>query len=103
MPYGPPAVPPPPAGAAQTPTQQAQVVFDTVTGPNVRLKDNLIQLLCCVVGAAIGGGIGAYYAPSDQPSIGILIGVVGGLVAALFLSGAVIGVIRFFTAVKKRR
>jgi hypothetical protein len=86
----------PPQGPGQGPSS-SQKVFDTVAGPNIRLKDNLIQLVCVVVGAVIGGGIGY----SRGGTTAMAIGIIAGLVGALFLSGAVIGVLRFFGAVKK--
>jgi hypothetical protein len=100
MPPGYPSQHPPPhrpsdeLGAAQT-------VFDTVTGPNVRLKDNLIQLLCVIVGAALGAAGGWMYGGKDR-AMAIIIGVAIGLFLSLILSGAVIGVVRFITAVKKK-
>jgi hypothetical protein len=97
-PSGIPPQPPPlhyqtPAGAAP-PVGPAQKVFDTVIGPNVRLKDNLIQLACVIVGAGAGAAIG--YALGGQP--GLLFGILGGLIGSLILSGAVIGIIRLMTA-----
>jgi hypothetical protein len=90
--------PPHPADEAGT----AQVVFDTVTGPNVRLKDNLIQLLCVVVGAALGAAAGWMLGDEEERAIAVLIGAVVGLFLSLILSGAVIGIVRLITAVRKR-
>ena len=78
---------------------EAQKVFDTVTGPNVRLKDNLIQLACVVVGAVAGALLGWMYDPRGP---GIVIGIILGLFVSLVLSGVVIGIVRFFTAVRKK-
>ena len=110
MPSGPPPVPQQVIGYATPPTpgwqppqgppqvgSTSQKVFDTVAGPNIRLKDNLIQLVCVIVGAVIGGAIGK--SMGDQ--MGMIIGIVAGLVGALVLSGLVIGILRFFGAVKK--
>ena len=91
-----PAWHPPPPGP-QPGDSTTQKVFDTVAGPNIRLKDNLIQLVCVIVGAVIGGVIGRF--KGDQ--MGMLIGILAGLVGALVLSGLVIGILRFFGAVKK--
>jgi hypothetical protein len=102
MPYATPGMPPPGAVPDQRPADTTQIVYDTVVGPNVRLKDNLIQLVCCVVGAAIGGGAGAVFAPSGERSVGVLIGVFVGLLVSVLLSGAVIGIVRFVTAVKRK-
>src|SRR5258708_926884 len=67
----------------------SQKVFDTVAGPNVRLKDNLIQLICVIVGAAIGAAVGYQFGGSGPMVIGIVCGMVG----ALVLSGVGIGVL----------
>jgi hypothetical protein len=37
-----------------------RTVSDTVTGPNVRFKDNLFQAIAVVVGAVIGAPLGYY-------------------------------------------
>jgi hypothetical protein len=79
---------------------EAQKVFDTVTGPNVRLKDNLIQFACVVVGAVAGALLGGKYGPAGG---GVVIGIVLGLFVSLVLSGVVIGIVRFFTAVRRKK
>ena len=78
------------------PADSAQKVFDTVIGPNVRLKDNLIQLACVIA----GGGIGAVIGDAMGGQTGMVLGIVGGLIGSLILSGAIIGIIRL---VKARR
>jgi hypothetical protein len=78
----------------------AQAVFDTVTGPNLRLKDNLIQLACVIVGAAVGVLVGRGL--MSDPRAGALIGAVVGVFGALLLSGVVIGVVRFLTTLRRR-
>ena len=94
IPYAGPAVSPP------TPTDRplgpAQKVFDTVTGPNVRLFDNLVQLACVIAGGGIGALVGSRYG-SPWPVLGIIAGVFG----ALVVSGIVIGVVRFVRATRK--
>jgi hypothetical protein len=72
-------------------------LFDTVGGPNTRLFDNLIQLACVVVGVGVGAVSGRFYGSRFS----VLGGVAGALVA-LLLSGAVIGVVRFVRAIRKR-
>jgi hypothetical protein len=72
-------------------------VFDTVTGPNVRLVDNLVQLACVIAGGGFGALIGSRYG-SPWTTLGIIIGVF----AALVLSGIVIGIVRFVRATRKR-
>lgn len=107
--YAPPGVPPPvppmpyaaPGMASPKPQDgTAQAVFDTVTGPNLRLKDNLIQLACVIVGAALGILIGRGL--MSDARAGALIGAIAGVFGALLLSGVVIGVIRFITTLRRR-
>jgi hypothetical protein len=78
------------------PAGQAQKVFDTVAGPNTRLIDNLVQLACVIAGGGFGSLIGSRYG-SPWTTLGIIVGVF----AALLLSGAVIGVVRFVRATRK--
>ena len=95
IPYAGPAVRPP--GEADRSSGQAQKVFDTVTGPNVRLFDNLVQLACVIAGGGFGSLIGSRYG-SPWTTLGIIIGVF----AALVLSGIVIGIVRFVRATRKQ-
>ena len=81
-----------PAAPQRSPNDSSQRVFDTVVGPNVRLKDNLIQLACVVVGGGAGALIGNHY----WAQTGLALGAIFGLIGALIVSGAVIGVIRLF-------
>lgn len=69
------------------------VVADTVTGVNIHLKDNIIQLVSCIVGFLLGGIIGFFLGS-------MVIGCVIGLIAGLFLSGLFIMVYRFVMHVK---
>jgi hypothetical protein len=87
----------PNAPAGPAPQNVPQKVFDTVTGPNLRLKDNLIQLACVIVGGGAGAIIGGVVGGSGPAIIG---GIVG-LFAALLLSGVVIGTLRFAGAIKR--
>jgi hypothetical protein len=82
---------------------EAQFVFDTVTGPNLRLKDNLIQLAVIIVGTLLGAGIGAgwAYRQGSAPLGGLIVGGFIGVVASLLGSGAVLGLIRFATAFRR--
>ena len=61
-PVAPPPLPPMAGVVPVPPPQQgmdtAQAVFDTVVGPNVRLRDNLIQLACVVAGGVLEAGGG---------------------------------------------
>jgi hypothetical protein len=95
MPYATPGMPSP-----RPQDGPAQAVFDTVTGPNLRLKDNLIQLACVAVGAILGALVGR--ALMSDPRGGLLIGGIVGVFGALLLSGVVIGVVRFITTVRRR-
>jgi hypothetical protein len=71
-------------------------VTDTVTGPNVRLKDNLYQGIAIVVFAILGAPIGYFLLPSGElgPVFGIAVGAFLGLITGLLLSGAIIGIFR---------
>jgi hypothetical protein len=82
-----------PSAAAPQP-DSAQKVFDTVIGPNVRLKDNLIQLACVIA----GGGLGAVIGDAMGGRTGMVLGIVAGLIGSLILSGAIIGIIRLVMA-----
>ena len=68
------------------------IVSDTVTGANVRLKDNVIQgiviLVCLVLGAAIGAIVVSERIP------GALVGGFIGLLVGLFGSGLFLMVFR---------
>jgi hypothetical protein len=66
-----------------------------VVGPDLRLRDNLIQLACVIVGS--GAGVGFAIGKAS----GLALGLFGGLLIALIFSGAVIGTVRFMTAGKR--
>ena len=83
------------------PLDSAQRVFDTVTGPNLRLRDNLIQLACVAGGAVLGAGVGWLLGPNPNDQILYALGgALGGLVLALVVSGVVIGIVRGKRAIK---
>ncbi|MFO0951985.1 MAG: hypothetical protein U0835_12695 [Isosphaeraceae bacterium] len=88
------------AGAFSDKDQQ---LFDAVVGPNLRLRDNLIQLVVIVLGTACGAGAGALYARSTgaDPAFGAVAGGFAGVVASLLLSGAVIGLVRTILALRR--
>jgi hypothetical protein len=80
----------------------AQKVFDTVTGPNLRLSDNLIQLAAIAAGTLVGALAGTVYVRSTgtDTATGAVLGGFAGLVLSLLLSGFVIGLVRAILAVK---
>ena len=82
----------PPSGG-MTDRQTYNVVTDMVTGPNVRLADNCIQgvavLVCIVAGVALGVGLSP-----DEPILGVLLGVLGGLLVGGIGSGMVLMIYR---------
>ncbi len=85
------------------PDNDAQKVFDTVVGPNLRLADNLIQLAAIVVGTGIGVLAGYVYCRSqgNDLALGAVAGGFAGLLLSLFLSGFIIGAVRTVLAAKK--
>jgi hypothetical protein len=64
--------------------------------PSLRWKDNVIQLICVVVGAVLGAAVG-YFVAGQEP-FGAAIGGILGLVAALFISGIVLMILGFVRA-----
>ena len=76
------------------PADPSKRVFDRVAGPNLRLKDNLIQFACVIVGSAAG----AYFGSRLPVANGLAFGLIGGLLLSVLVSGLVIGLIRFFGA-----
>ena len=65
--------------------QAYNVVTDTVTGVNIRFKDNIVQGLALVVCLLLGAGIGVLLV-KDQLA-GLLVGGFIGLLVGLFGSG----------------
>ena len=100
LPY---ATPGGPAGPPAAAGSGAQRVFDTVAGPNLRLADNLIQLACVVVGAAVGGGAAWLFGSAGNRQLIVTGGVVGGALVALLFSGLVIGIVRGVGAARRKR
>ena len=68
-----------------TARQTYNVITDTAIGPNIRLKDNLIQAVLILASVLIGGGVGAMVI--DDRLTGLLVGGFIGLVAGLLVSG----------------
>ncbi len=65
--------------------QAYNLVADTVTGPNVRLRDNLYQALAIFIGLVLGAVIGGLAAADAV--LGAVVGAFVGLLAGLFGSG----------------
>ena len=64
-------------------------VYDTLADkvgliPNVRAKDNALQALVCAVCALLGAALAAVFFPADLSALltGVLLGLVGGLLAS---------------------
>lgn len=90
-PYEPPKAPENvPAEPASANRQAYNVVTDTVVGPNVRLKDNLIQALVIFVCLVLGAVIGGIFFGGE----GALLGGFAGLLIGLFGSGTFLMIYR---------
>jgi hypothetical protein len=76
-----------------TDRQAYNVVSDTVTGANLRLRDNLFQGVAVLVFALIGVGVGYFLMP-DNRLTGALLGLVGGLIVGVLASGTFLMIFR---------
>src|SRR5688500_374540 len=84
--------------------QTAQREFDTVTGQNLRLKDNLIQLAAVIVGATAGGIVGHALSPTsyfNDTYLYVVGGIIAGLIVSVVVSGVIIGIIRGRNATRR--
>ena len=97
---GPPPVSRPPERPAPEPPgvlDDYHRIADTIGGPNLRLKDNVVQTLVCVAGAAAGAVAGGLWAGSPGGSwnwkVGAGVGGGLGFIVAGVLSGLVLMVI----------
>lgn len=72
-------------------------VAETIAGPSLRWKDNLVQAVCVIGGLFIGAGVGSLF----QFPIGTLVGAVGGMITATFVSGIVLMVLGWKRAAQK--
>jgi hypothetical protein len=70
------------------------VLYDVVTGPNLRWKDNLVQGLAILACLLIGTGLGPIFV--DDWRAGMLVGGFCGLVLGLLVSGFVLMIYRMF-------
>lgn len=68
------------------------LVSDTVTGVNFRLRDNLIQGAAILATIIVGAVVGALLA--DDWRGGLFAGALIGMIAGLFISGIVIMIVR---------
>jgi F0F1-type ATP synthase assembly protein I len=70
--------------------QTYNAVTDTVTGANVRWKDNLFQavgiLFCVLLGAGVGYLVNEF--------VGMVIGILAGLIGGVLVTGAILMIYR---------
>ena len=85
---------------ALTNRETYNVVTDTITGPNIRLKDNLFQGLAIVACLLLGGLIGCFAVEDRIP--GALVGAFIGTVVGLFGSGLFLMIFRAVKHVRGR-
>ncbi len=84
------------------------IVADTVGGVNVRLSDNVLQLIviliCVLILSPVGAIVGAVYSPPEERVIGTIGGGLGmaciGVVLGLFGSGIYLMIYRAVRHVK---
>lgn len=74
--------------------QTYNVVSDTVTGINFRLKDNLIQLLAVIIFSALGALSGLLFFDVSNIANRLIWGGLAGLIVGWLLSGAGIMIYR---------
>jgi hypothetical protein len=109
----PPRIPPQPMQyhSPQPPPQQAYTGYDRVADtvgmvPNVRLKDNLYQLIAGIVGALIGAGVAYVLALNGYsfaaPAYMLLPGAIGGFIVAAVLWGIGLGIVGLVRGVKSK-
>jgi hypothetical protein len=77
---------------AMTGRQAYNVLSDTVTGANIRVKDNVIQALVIAVCLVLGAALGALVVEERIP--GALVGAFVGLLVGLFGSGIFLMIFR---------
>lgn len=99
--------PKPPAPTPEQPPEpfdpRDQAVFDTLLGPNLRKRDNLIQGFCVLAGLLIGAlgapVFGWASGTRGQDLLGwAFAGALGGVLLMLLISGTVLGIYRAYTA-----
>src|SRR5262245_43889829 len=85
--------PPPPPRKKMSDREVYNVVTDTVTGVNVRWKDNLFQAVFILVSILVCAGVGALLF-TDNRLAGAGLGTFGGLVIGFFVSGIILMIYR---------
>ncbi len=80
--------------------QAYNVVSDTVAGPNMRLKDNLVQALVIAVCLLLGAAIGAVLV--EDRLAGALVGAFLGLLVGLLGSGFFLMIFRAVMHIRGR-
>ena len=89
------------SGRSRMTNRQAyNVVSDTVTGVNLRLKDNVLQGIAIFVCTALGAAIGAFVVEERLP--GALVGGFAGLIIGFFGSGLFLMVFRAIRHIRGR-
>jgi hypothetical protein len=85
--------------SGMTNRQQYNLVTDTIAGPNIRLKDNVIQGISVLVGVLIGAGVG--WSVVDEPMPGLLGGSLVGMLVGVFGSGLYLMIYRATKHIRK--
>lgn len=100
--------PAPQASASQDPMRTYHLVTDTIAGPNIRIKDNVVQTICVAVGTALGALIGyilwvtGVTGANTEVWLPVALGAIGGLILSTLISGGVIMVLGFLRAAKNK-
>ena len=85
-----------PKNGKMTGIEQYNVIADTVTGVNIHFKDNMVQLISCIIGLVLGGIIGFIFGKW----IGLGVGCFVGLISGTLISGFYIMIYRLIMHAK---